>query len=420
MNYIPAAKNRTLFPVILTHFLDNFGLALVYPIFTPLFLRIDLSFLPTSFTPFERSFLLGLTLATFSIAQFFGAPLIGQFSDPYGRKKAFFLTIMGVTIGYYMTGFSLYIHSLGILIFSRIWTGFFAGNLILCLATVADLSPDEKTRTKNFGLLAAFGGLSFIIAIIIGGIFSNPAQHNIFHPSLPFFIAGTLSFINLFMMLWLFKESRPTSPYQHLHFFKGINNIFQALSDHTLRITYIIYFFFMISWTGSMQLFPDILIQLYKLSPIQVSAIFVLIGALWSLSNLIINRLLVKCFHTVKIFRFCLISLSVLLLIEGFPDQLPIFLTLMLVNVCFASLCWSNGLAIISLSAPAEVQGSVLGINQSMTAVASILGPLAGGFLAGIDPHLIYFFTGLCALTSFSLLWMNCGKIPPPHKEKIS
>jgi len=409
MNHASATKDRSLFPVILTHFLDNFGLALVYPIFTPLFLRIDTSFLPAAFTTLERTFLLGLTIAAFPIAQFVGAPLIGQFSDLHGRKRSFFITIMGVTIGYYLTGLSLYMSSLSLLIFSRMWTGFFAGNLTLCLAAVADLSPDERSRAKNFGLIAAFGGLSFIIAIVMGGLFSNPAFSKLFHPSLPFIIAGTLSLINLFMMLSLFIESRPLSSSMPVNLFKGAHNIFNSLLSCELRIVYIIYFFFMISWTGSMQLFPEILLQVYKFSTVEVSEVFIVIGALWSLSNLIINRLLAKYFHPVKTFRFCLIFLSCLLLIGGFPDKIALFLTIMLISASLASLSWSNGIATVSLSAPAAVQGSILGLNQSMTSVASIAGPLVGGFLAGINPHLVYFFTGLCALTAFSLL---CIKPP--------
>ena len=68
-------------------FLDNFGLAIIYPIFTPLFLKSGHALVPQGLTYLQRTILLGLLIASFPLAQFFGAPLIGQFSDQFGQKS---------------------------------------------------------------------------------------------------------------------------------------------------------------------------------------------------------------------------------------------------------------------------------------------------------------------------------------------
>ena len=101
-----------------------------------------------------------------------------------------------MAIGYTLTAGSIMSHSLTFLFISRFLTGLFAGNLTLCLATVADLSRDELSRTKNFGQIAAIGGLSFIIAIAFGGILSDATISRHFSPSLPFWITATPSLIS--------------------------------------------------------------------------------------------------------------------------------------------------------------------------------------------------------------------------------
>ncbi|MBI3236503.1 MAG: MFS transporter [Chlamydiales bacterium] len=201
MGLLARLKKHDLLPVFLTYFLDNFGLAIIYPIFTPLFFQKESFFFDATTTYMQKTILLGLLIGAFPLAQFFGAPLIGQFSDRFGRKRAFYITILGTAFGYTLTAFSILEHFLSLLFISRILTGLCAGNLTICLAAIADRSVDQKIRTKNFGSIAAIGGLSFILAILLGGILSNPEHHPLFHASFTFWITAFLSYINFFFMI---------------------------------------------------------------------------------------------------------------------------------------------------------------------------------------------------------------------------
>lgn len=397
-------KRRALYPVFLTYFLDNFGLAIIFPIFTPLFLKSSHSILASATPYFERTVLLGIVIAAFPLAQFFGAPLIGQFSDRFGRKRSFFITILGTGLGYTFTALSIMEDSIFYLFFSRFCTGLFAGNLTLCLAAIADMSPDDASRTKNFGQIGAVGGLSFIIAIAFGGILSDPSISRHFNPSFPFWITALLSYINLACMILLFHETHPAQRHPGLNPLKGVHNLIEGIKNKELRTIYIVNFLFMLAWVGSMQFFPSLLLKHFDFQIGDITICLIVVGALWSLTNLFINRELAKKYFPGKTLLVSLFIISLLLLSLLFSHASLSFLILFFPAVCCASLCWTNGLATISLKAPEAIQGSILGINQSVSSIAAMLSPIIGGILAGINEHAVYLFAGLATLFAFSIL----------------
>lgn len=409
-------RHHSLFPVFLTYFLDNFGLAIIYPIFTPLFLKSSHSILAYTTPYFERTLLLGIVIASFPFAQFFGAPLIGQFSDRFGRKKAFFITILGTALGYTITAASIMSGSIFFLVISRFCTGLFAGNLTLCLAAIADMSPDEASRTQNFGQIGAVGGLSFIIAIAFGGILSNPGISHHFNPSFPFWITALLSYLNLACMILLFHETHSSKPHPGINPFKGFHHLIEGIRNNTLRIIYCVNFLFMLAWVASMQFLPSFLLEHFKFQIGNITLCLMAGSALWALSNLILNRQLAKRFFPGKTLLVSLFLLALLLLNILFVQTAILFFILFFPAVCCASLCWTNGLATISLKAPSEIQGSILGINQAMTSIAAMLSPIIGGLLTGLNEHALYFFAGLSTLFAFSVL-ISSKAYQPHHTD---
>ncbi|HEY2810194.1 MAG TPA: MFS transporter [Rhabdochlamydiaceae bacterium] len=395
-------KRYAFFPVYLTYFLDNFGLAIIYPIFTPIFL-IPNYLIPAPYSFFHRTIILGLVIGVFPFAQFIGAPLLGQFSDCYGRKRAFYITILGTAIGYTLTAYSILIHSLFLVFLSRFLTGLFASNLTLCLAAIVDMSPDEPSRTRNFGHIAAIGGLSFIVAIAMGGILSDPSFGKYFNPSFPFWVTAGLAYINFLCMVLLFRETLRTTA-SDLQFFKGMHNIWTALRSKELRALYMGNFFFMLSWVASMQFLPTFLIKHFHFTTFSLTLALVAIGIVWSIANVAINRRLAKRVIPARTLQVCLFFLCMCLLSTIFANSLSPFLSLFYPAVCFASLCWTNSLANVSLNAPDTIQGSILGINQSMTSLAAMLAPPLGGFFAGGGKGWLFSFTGCSALLAFLII----------------
>ncbi|MCB1118249.1 MAG: MFS transporter, partial [Chlamydiia bacterium] len=179
--------------------MDNFALAIVYPIFTPLLFGSHSALLNSVSS--ARFAYLGILIAAFPLMQLFGSPIIGGLSDRLGRKKAFYLTLIGEAIGFAMSALAIKQNSYPFLFFSRLWTGFFAGNLTVCLAVFADMNAALKNRSKGFGYLMTAGGLSFIVAVIVGGVLSNTGITPTFNPATPFWVTSFLTLINLGIIL---------------------------------------------------------------------------------------------------------------------------------------------------------------------------------------------------------------------------
>ena len=390
--------SRRFFPVLLTYFIDNFGLAIVYPIFTPFFLKPGMHLLGGDLSFFHRTFLLGLLIASFPLAQFFGAPFLGSLSDRIGRKKVFLTTLLGGTIGYLITGFGIHYREIHLLWSGRALTGFFAGNLTLCLAAIADISHTKEERIRNFGWVGTLGGLGFVLAILIGGSLSNPDLGPYFHPELPFFITALFTAMNFFLMARFFKESHISRQHARGAFFQGIKNIGKALKVKKVRLIYLSYFLFMLCWVTTMQFLSTELIHNFHVRPDTITITFVFIGISWSVANYVINPILSRLLAPSKTFMISLSFLSLFLFLTLIPHEpLPLFLFHFFIATLAAALCWTSGLATISLAATQGLQGSILGVNQSIVAIASILGPILGGIIAGVDIHKLFFFTASCS-----------------------
>ena len=322
MESVPSKFSKS--SIYLTFFLDNLGIGIIFPIFTPLFFDPKYHFLKNPTTLSESSILLGLLIAFFPLAQFFGAPLIGDLSDQIGRKKAFSLSILGSIIGYTCMGIAIDTHSVKMLFLSRMLSGFFAGNLSICLASLVDMSHNKLQRAKNFSLLATFGGLSFISSVSIGGFFSNPDKGKYFGPSLPFFIIATLFVLNLCLILLFFKESYQKPGSSHFSMLKGIHNITHALKLPVLKKAYLVFFFYMTGWITSVQFFPEYLIKYYNLTPVHITYIYIGIGIAWGAANFIYSKFLAILINPKKALFGSLLLLSMSIFFFIFLTQLPL------------------------------------------------------------------------------------------------
>src|SRR3990167_5727279 len=148
-------RKSSLLSIFLVYFFDNFSLAVVFPLFSSLMLIPHFDIVPLSENLAYRTAMLGVLIAAFPLALFIGAPIMGNFSDHFGRRRTFLFTVSAAVIGNLVTAFALHIHSYVLLLICRLFCGFVAGNLTLCLATLSDLNPTQKGRAKSFGYLTA-------------------------------------------------------------------------------------------------------------------------------------------------------------------------------------------------------------------------------------------------------------------------
>ncbi|MEY3197893.1 MAG: Tetracycline resistance protein class [Candidatus Parcubacteria bacterium] len=97
---------------------------------------------------------MGLTI--YSLFAFLSAPVLGQLSDKYGRKGLLVGCVFGTFLSYLVL---LVTRSYWVFLVSRIINGITGGNISILQAILTDISPDEASKQKNFGIMGAFFGL---------------------------------------------------------------------------------------------------------------------------------------------------------------------------------------------------------------------------------------------------------------------
>jgi DHA1 family tetracycline resistance protein-like MFS transporter len=149
----------------------------------------------------EAAQLTGLLTALAAGLEFLCAPIIGAFSDRFGRKPALMLGMLGPGLTYLLLAVAPGVAWLfaGYLISGVIGAIYATAN-----AYVADISSPEQ-RAGRYGMMGAAFGLGFIIGPLAGGLLGGAGLR------LPLYVAGGLTLLNLVLCLVLLPESLPAA-----------------------------------------------------------------------------------------------------------------------------------------------------------------------------------------------------------------
>jgi DHA1 family tetracycline resistance protein-like MFS transporter len=397
-------RKKTLFSVLFVACIDNFGFGLVFILFAPLLLNSQYGMLPPQTSLELRNTLLGLLFLSFPLMQFFGAPLIGDIADRFGRKKAFYITILGATLGYLFSAIAITFHSYVFLLLSRLWTGFFSGNLSICLASVADLSKDEKSRAKNFGWVTVVWGFSWPLAILVGGYLSDPAVSSFFNPALPFYITVLLSLATLAVIAKFFKETHPAGARIQIDILKGIHHVVAATKIKSIRPFFFILLLWTIGWGLTVQWYGAYSIEKFKISQLIISWGLILQGIFWVFGGSFINPFLLKKMSVRKTAIVGLAFASFFVLLCSAMNSFWEFSWLYFLSAIGSAFALSNLMNLCSMAAPVAVQGKVMGLSQSMMSLGWLFVPIFAAIMGNYTIALFYPIAALFLLTACVIL----------------
>ena len=187
----PAASRAAVIFILITVALDLVALGIIAPV------------LPDLVEHFEggnvarASQMIGYFTFAWATMQFLCSPIIGAFSDRFGRRPIMLLSCFGLGVDYIFMALA---PTLGWLFVGRIISGITTSNISTAFAYITDITPPEK-RAKQFGLIGAAFGLGFVIGPAIGGYLG---QHSL---RLPFWVAAALSLANVLYGYFVLPES---------------------------------------------------------------------------------------------------------------------------------------------------------------------------------------------------------------------
>src|SRR3989344_9080356 len=235
-------QKKTLPVLFATLLIDMIGIGMVIPIIPIIFTDPGSpSFLLHGYSQNAQYLIAGATTALFGLMQFIAAPILGELSDVYGRKRLLTVGVAVLVLSQLLFGFGIEVASLGLLLFARAVAGLAGGNFSIAQASIADVT-EPKDRAKNFGLIGGAFGIGFILGPLLGGWIA----HLMDNAAAPFYLAGILGIINFVFCLIFLPETHKNLKAEHnFHFLKGIHNLQAAIKDRQVRRIYLASFLYM-------------------------------------------------------------------------------------------------------------------------------------------------------------------------------
>lgn len=356
-------RNKASLSVIFaTVFIDLMGFGILIPIL-PTFASSNLNI---------SDFAIGIVVAIYSFNQFIFNPILGKLSDRIGRRPVIIFSLL-------ITGISYLIFSVAdtffILLMSRMFAGFGGSNIGVAQAYIADITTKDE-RAKGMGLIGAAFGLGFVFGPLIGGVLSEYGYWVVGLGSASF------SFLAMLFAVFFLPESRKKVKSSEVKSKKlfDLQYAKKIMSYPKVGLLIIIFFMIVFSMANIYGTFSLLGLRVYGFSDAQNGYLFGIIGIVGAIIQGGVIRYLTKIFTDellVKIGIF-LMMLGLTLLPYGISFAGAVVIVVIL--SIGTGILQPTILSMISKFTPEGEQGAILGINQSISAFARVLGPLWGGF----------------------------------------
>lgn len=394
-------KRPPLFPILLVNFVGTLGFSIVLPFLVFVVMKFG-----------GNAIVYGLLAATYPAFQLIGSPILGKWSDIYGRKKILLLSNVGTSIGWLLFLFALFLPSnsfnihvaflgtfvvivpLLVLFLARAIDGITGGNISIANAYLSDLSSDT-TRSKNFGKMAISSNLGFILGPALAGILGG----TIYGAILPVLAALILSLVTIIVIVFLLKESKPASEEMLVPEQGTIRKAFlqecrECYSDTSTKkpklrdvfklkhisFLLVLYFLIFLGFSIYYAAFPTHAANDLKWSVTQLGIFYaVLSGIMVFIQGPVLRKALKKLSEEkLVIIGSVILGTNFILFVSNNIVSVGGAVILFAVG---NGLMWPSFMSILSRRAGSKLQGAVQGIAGSFGGLASILGLTLGGFL---------------------------------------
>lgn len=396
-------NTSTLLVLILVTFIDFMGMGLIYPIFSKVLFDTSIPFFSQGTSNEIRSIWLGILISLMPLAQFFSLPIWGTISDKKGRKRPLMQSLSFTVFGHLISIFGILLSNLSVLVISRVILGIGAGNISIVQASISDISTD-KQKAKNFGLYAMAIGAGFTFGPFIGGALS------IFSYSFPFVFASTLTFINLILAAFLYKETLQKFFDKTVSFLVGIKNLKKAITLKTVSTFFLCSFLANLGWVFFMDFSPVYLIQTYNFSAADIGLFYGALGGFFALSSGLLIRPFLSRFKHETLFWISSTIVAFIILPFPFYPNVYWLIPFILVFGFFASFFAPTITTIVSNKVSSDIQGETLGILGSVNTSAYGLGAVFAGFFIGLNPKLSMYIGGSIIFLSSLIILLTFNK----------
>jgi MFS family permease len=369
-------RRSPLFPIFLIVLVDVFGLTLVIPL---------LAFYAEHFG--ASPILATALVSTYAACQFFSAPVLGDLSDRFGRRRMLLVSQLGTFLGFIVLARA---NALWVVFLGRAIDGATAGNLTIAQAYISD-NTTKQQRTMAFALI----GIAFGVGFFLGPAISGALAHA-YSLSAPIYLAAALSFTSILCTSVLLPEGAPA----HKHEGEDAGPGGRRPSPFAVA-TYVAYFrrpvlgglftqflFFSLAFstfTSGFALFAErrFTWEGHPFTAREVGFVFAYVGFLGIIiQGGLIRRLAPKFGEPVLVFAGFLSMATGYALLSG-VGTIGALLLVATVSSFGNAILRPALSSLVTHAAGRGEQGVVIGLTQSLGSIAQIGAPLLAGYLIG-------------------------------------
>lgn len=311
----------------------------------------------------------GLLTTSFSFSQFVFAPFWGRLSDRVGRRPILIGSLL-------LTGVSYLVYaaagSLALLFASRILAGVAGAVLSTAQAYVADTTTPEN-RTKGMGLIGAAFGMGFIFGPAIGGLLSRWGF------AAPAYASASLALAAAVFAFLRLPESLPREARAGAAARRSRTTLREALARPAVGTVLGLFFVATLCFSGMETILALFCQRFYGWGPHEIGYLFAYVGVVAASMQLGIVGALARRFGERALVRAGLALMGAAFVTAGLVPPLALFLLVMGAIAVASGLMTPSLSGLISIATPADEQGGILGVYQSLGSLARAAGPFLGG-----------------------------------------
>lgn len=373
--------------LFVTILVDMLGIGILIPVIPQLFTNPLSPHYILAGSQYAESgyFLVGALIALYAGGMFLSAPIFGELSDRYGRKKMLSWALTGSAVSYALFALGIATKNIPLLLFARIAGGLSAGNIGIAQAVIADITP-PALRAGRFGLIGAAFGLGFIIGPSLGGLLSDPNGLGVFGAATPFMFSSLLAATNVLWVLFVLPETNKhiQKSLKRLSLLRSFHNIAHALKPGTRRALFAVTFLFQSGFSFYSSFLGVLLVYRFSMTEVQIGTYFSYVGIFIVLTQALITRPVTARFSEKQILRLSIPAVSLCIIAIALIQNATLLYVIAPFFAVAVGLTMANITAAVSRRAGETMQGEVLGINSSVNALAQAFPPLLGGLVATV------------------------------------
>jgi MFS family permease len=357
--------------LMVTAFMDMVGILMIIPLM-PFYAK----------SMGAGGFVVGLLVASFSIAQLLMAPVWGRFSDHYGRRPALIVGMTASAIAYLIFA---YAGSLWLLFLSRIVQGAGGGTVSVIQAYVAD-ALEPRDRAKGLGWLSAATNAGVALGPLLGAVALKLGTPG------PGLVASGLSLVNI-LFAWRFlvetrdlKEARsqPRTPGRSR---QAVLEVVTHPNEPASRLIWI-YAIAIGAFQGSTAILALFLAVRFGVTAKTIGYFFAYIGIIAVVTRAVILGRAVDRFGEARLSRLglALLAIGLALLPFMYPLASPVLtyaplalaVALIPLGTAFTFPCVTS---LLSRVVSSRERGLYMGVQQTFGGAARVVFPVIYGYL---------------------------------------